>query len=230
MLNQQSPSLGAVIAEAIEARLVDVHTHLPGRVESYDAVTQRCSVQIDLRQARLIEDGSRVADRLPVVNNVPVAFGRGGGFRTTYPLKRGDGVWLSICEGSLDLWKPRGGDIDPVDDRRFHLSDAIAIVGIADFGHALKNAPTDRMSIGSDTGATIEITEDEARVGGNGATGSAHAIVVQSALTDFMTALTNAVTAAVGPAKVPLIALQTALVALNATQGWLAGTSIGKAT
>lgn len=167
MPNQQTLSLGALIAAAIDARLVDVHTHLPATIETYDAATQSCSVQVELRAAFFDELGDRVPARLPVINNVPVAFARGGGFRTTYPLKRGDRVWLEFCEASLDRWKPRGGDTDPGVDRRFNLSDAVAVTGVADFGHPLASAPTDRMSIGSDTGASIEITDDEVRVGGN---------------------------------------------------------------
>ncbi len=204
MLNQQSPSLGAIIAEAIEARLIDVHTHLPGRIESYDATTQKCSVQIDLRQARFLEDGSRVADKLPVLNNVPVAFGRGGGFRTTYPLRRGDVVWVGFCEGSLDRWKQRGGDIDPSDDRRCDLSDGVVIAGIADFGHPLANAPTDRMSLGCDAGATIEITSSEVRVGGNTGTQPTHkGTSYNSAVNSYVTSLSTFLAAIVAALPVP---------------------------
>jgi hypothetical protein len=230
-IDQEIPSLGAVIAAAIEARLVDVHTHLPGRIESYDAATQRASVQVELRQARYEPDGTRVADRQPVIPDVPVLMSGAGEFRTTYPLQRGDQVWLEISEGALTLWKPRGGDVDPVDDRRMDLSDAVAVVGLRSANNALKNCPTDRMSIGHDTGATVEITESEVRVGGNDASG---AVVVQSALTGaqgFMVALAAAITAQSGnpPGAAALTALQTALGNLNGLTGWKAGTSVAKA-
>jgi Phage protein Gp138 N-terminal domain len=231
MLDQQAPSLGAVIAAAIDARLVNVHTHLPARIESYDAVRQRCSVQVELRQAKFEEDGARTPLKIPLLTDVPVLFGGGGDFRTTYPLRRGDQVWLEICEASLALWKPRGGDVDPADDRRMKLSDAVAVTGLRDGTRALKNCPTDRMSMGHDTGATVEITQTEVRVGGNTGT---DAIVVQAALTGaqgFMAALSAAITAQSGnpPGAAALGALQTALTALNAGLGWKAGTTVAKA-
>lgn len=231
MLDQQAPSLGAVIAAAIDARLVNVHTHLPARIESYNAATQRCSVQIELRQGRFLEDGSRVADRIPVISDVLVKFEGGGGYRTTYPLQRGDQVWLEFSEASLALWKPRGGDIDPADDRRMQLSDALAVTGLRDGSRPLANCPTDRMSLGHDAGATVEITQSQVRVGGNDASG---AVVVQSALTGaqgFMAALASAMTAQSGnaPGLAALTALQTALVTLNAGLGWKAGTTVAKA-
>ncbi len=210
MLDQQAPSLGAVIAAAIDARLVNVHTHLPAHIESYDAVRQRCSVQVETRQGRFLEDGSRVADVIAVISDVPVLFSSGGGFRTTYPLQRGDQVWLEISEASLALWKPRGGDVDPADDRRMHLSDAVAVTGLRDGAHPLANCPTDRMSLGHDTGATVEITPTEVRVGGNTGTQPTYkAPSFQSA----MVTLLAAISAAIGSSGTPAgaAAAQTAL-------------------
>ncbi len=200
MLNQETPSLGAVIAEAIEARLIDVHTGIPARVLSYDAVKQKCSVQIELRQATFDESGARIPLPLPIINNVPVVFGSGGGYRTTYPLAAGDPVWLDFAECSLDRWKPRGGDTDPFHDRRFNLSDAVAHPGCADFGHALANAPTDRMSIGHDAGATVDITQAAVFVGGS--TGAQPTFQSTHFLTAFNT-LMGTVGSAVGTSGSP---------------------------
>jgi hypothetical protein len=222
-IDQEIPSLGAVIAAAFEARLVDVHTHLPGRIESYDAATQRASVQVELRQARYEPDGARVADRQPVIPDVPVLMSGAGEFRTTYPLQRGDQVWLEFSEGALTLWKPRGGDVDPVDDRRMDLSDAVAVVGLRSANNALKNCPTDRMSIGHDTGATVEITPTEVRVGGNTGTEPTYrATSAQSALSTFLTALNTfagtCTTVPPGTASALATAATALLAALTASQ------------
>lgn len=190
MLNQQTPSLGALLAEAIDARLVDVHTHLPARIETYDAVKQLCSVQIELRQAAFFEDGERVAELLPVISNVPVMFLRGGGFHQTCPLQRGDRVLLCIAEGCIDGWKQNGGDTDPQLDRRFNLSDAYAIPGGYDFAHPIPGgAPTDRMSLGSDTGTTVNIDNNEVRLGDNSA--SDHVALVTDIATTLKGILTD---------------------------------------
>lgn len=201
MLDQDTPSLGAVIAAAIDARLLGIHTHLPARVESYDAATQRCSVQVELRQAKFEPDGSRTPLRLPVISNVPIKFEGSGGFRTTYPVQRGDQVWLEICEASLERWKPRGGDIDPADDRRMDLSDALAVTGLRDGSRPLANCPTDRMSLGADAGATIEISQSEVRVGGNTGTQPTYrAPPLQSALATLLAAIASAISGCGTPA------------------------------
>ncbi len=212
MLDQDAPSLGAVLAAAIDVRLLGVHTHLPARVESYNATTQRASVQIELRSARFEEDGSRTPVRYPVIPDVPVKFEGSGGYRTTYPVQRGDQVWLEFCEASLALWKSRGGDIDPVDDRRMRLSDALAVTGLRDGSRPLKNCPTDRMSLGHDEGATVEITPTEVRVGGNaGCVPTYKAPPFQQALVLLLGAIANAIGGSGTPAGATAAAAALAL-------------------
>jgi len=163
---------------------------------------------------------------VPVINTVPVIFASGGGFRTTYPLQRGDKVWLEICEYSLELWKQRGGDVDPADDRRMDISDAVAVTGLRDFAHPLQNCPTDRMSMGFDTGATVDITKTQVLAGGSDASDAA---VAEPALVDFVSALTSAISAlGASPAAPALVALKSALQTLNGGLGWKARTSVVK--
>lgn len=71
-------------------------------------------------------------------------------------------------------------------------------------------------------------TSGQVRLGSAGASG---AVVVEAALTDFMAALAQAITAQAGnpPGAAALTALQTALQALNASLGWKARTSKTKA-
>lgn len=230
-MNERSPDLGDLFEAAHNGLLLNIHTHLPAVIETYDPTTQSCSVQIELRQAKFEEDGTRTPMRIPVINSVPVKFEGGGGFRTTFPLQRGDKVWLEFCEGSLDLWKHRGGDVDPADDRRMDLSDAIAVTGLRDLAHPWKNCPPDRMSIGADAGPTIDITTSQVLAGGSDAT---QAAVGDSALADFISALTAASSAlaaggvATAQAKAAVDAIKTALAALNGGAGWTARTSVVK--
>lgn len=166
---RDTPSLAAVIRRALDARLVDVHTAVPAEVLEYDAATQKVTAQPLLRRAYWDESGERIAEKLAPIPGVPVAFPGSGGFRVTFPVVVGDTVLLVFSEASLDKWLSHGGDVDPVDDARHELSDAIAIPGLRDFGHALGDAPTNRMSMGYDSGPTIEIDESEVRLGSNGA-------------------------------------------------------------
>ena len=41
-----------------------------------------------------------------------------------------DVVLLVFCSASLDKWLDRGGEVDPLSDRRHALSDAIAFTGL----------------------------------------------------------------------------------------------------
>jgi hypothetical protein len=139
-------------------------------VESYDSATQKISAQPLIKRGYTDETGERIAERLPIITGVPVVFPGGGGYRVTFPIAKGDTVLLIFSEASLDKWLAHGGDVDPNDDRRHTLSDAIAIPGLRDFAHALDSAPTDCATIGSDSGAVIEMRTADIRIGG----GSGH--------------------------------------------------------
>lgn len=162
-----TPSLLEVLRAVVEARLADVRVSMPARVVSYDATRQAVSVKPIIRQGRIDSTGERVADSLPVIENVPVVFPGAGGFRVTFPVAAGDTVLLVFSEQSLDKWLALGGrDTDPLDDRRHDLTDAVAVPGLRSFADALDSAPTDSMSIGKDGGPTIEITDSEIKAGG----------------------------------------------------------------
>lgn len=209
---QQSPTYADVIQRALEARLGEVHTTLPGRVEKFDTNTHRASVQPLVRRAYYDEAETRQTERYPVIPDVPVLFHGSGSNRITFPVKVGDLVLLVIASCSLDRVLVQGKEVDPQDDRRHALSDAIAIPGFYTFNALPTTAPDDAMVIHAET----------LRLGGPGAD---QAVVVQSALDDFMTALGSAISAlGVNPAAAALVALQTALNGLNFGDGWSAGT------
>lgn len=148
----RTPTLTEVILAAIESRLVDVHTSIPGKVVRYDAAKQLVDVAPQIKTRHTDEDGAAVVEALPVVTNVPVVFPGSGGFSITFPVQVGDVVWLSISEASLDKWKSQGGEVDPLDPRRHHLSDAVALVGLRPFSDPLPSTETGVVTIGSNTG------------------------------------------------------------------------------
>lgn len=125
-----TPTLENVLRSLISDRLSTVNVALPGVVASYDADTQRASVQPGIRHAFVNEDGERELVDLPVVNEVPVVFPSAGDFSLTFPVAAGDEVLLVFSSASLDLWLSRGGTVDPSNDRHHALSDAVAIPGL----------------------------------------------------------------------------------------------------
>ncbi len=161
-----TPSLERLLFDFADARLADVWTGQPGRIERYDAAKQRADVQPLVKGRFVAEDGTVTAELLPIVPNVPVVMPGGGGFGATFPVAVGDTVWLAHASSSMDRWQERGGAVDPADDRRHALTDAVAIVGLRDFAHPRANAPTDRARFGKDGGVALEVTATEVLVGG----------------------------------------------------------------
>lgn len=149
-----TPSLEKVLATAIEARLFDVHTGIPGVVESYDPGTETVTVRPALK--RKYQDGTLV--ELPLILNVPVLFPRGGKASITFPLKKGDSGFLLISERSLDVWKAKGGVVDPNDPRKFNLTDAVFFPGGYPKSKPSGRATADKLRI-TNGDSEIEMTE-----------------------------------------------------------------------
>ena len=170
MTAPRTPTLEGVINRATRMALRRARVALPARVETYDATKQRVTVQPLILDGYTDENGDRQAERLPVINGVPVVFPGGGGFRVTFPIAVGDVVLLVFSSSSLDRWLALGGEVDPEDDRRHDLNDAIAIPGLHSFAAPLATAPTSTLSIGKDGGGpTIEIGASDIQVGGSSA-------------------------------------------------------------
>jgi hypothetical protein len=96
-----------------------------------------------------------------------VQFPGSGGYRITFPVAVGDTGLIVFSEASLDKWLVSGGTVDPADDRRHDLTDAVFLPGLRDFGHALASAPTDRATFGKDDGLQIHVDGSKIRIGSN---------------------------------------------------------------
>lgn len=142
-------SLADVLDGFVERRLRNVNTAIPGRVESYDATTQKANVQPLIKQAYTDESGYRVAEDLPVIPGVPVVFPGSGAYTITFPVAKGDTVLLIFSQASLDKWRKSGGKVDPGDDSHHDLSDAIAIPGLRPFNAATKDVAPAAMVLGA---------------------------------------------------------------------------------
>lgn len=146
----QSVDIVDVIQAALDARQAGVHVAMPARVTRYDSATQRVDAQPLVKQGYVSESGERVPERLPVVPGVPVAFPGSGKSRITWPVAVGDTVLLVFASCSLERWLAHGGEVDPVDDRRSALSDAVAFPTLHSFRSPPTTAPTDAMVMHAD--------------------------------------------------------------------------------
>lgn len=129
--NDPIQELGNAITNAISRRLLDVKTSMPGIVESYDSATQTAEVTVAMKRIKV--DGSVIdAIKLP---NVRVQFQKTSETSVTYPLKKGDEVLLVFNERDIDAWRATGSVGAPQTNRRFSLTDVVAIPGYVSDGN-----------------------------------------------------------------------------------------------
>ena len=123
----RTPNLAETIQALIKANLLELHTHLPAKIVSYDYTTNLAVVQPLLKRKYKSEDSSV---ELPTISNVPVAFPRIGSAHLRLPVNPEDEGSLKFMERSIDKWLTEGGCVDPEDPRRFSLSDAVFELGL----------------------------------------------------------------------------------------------------
>lgn len=158
-MSNPTPSHATIYDLAFAKRAASIRVALPGRIESYNASTQKANVQPLILEEHTDDIGERQIERLPVVTDVPVCFPGCGGMRVTFPVKVGDTVLLVFCSSSIDRWLARGGEVDPEDTRHHNISDAIALPGLFDFAHVPTSAPTDALVLHS---TKIQLGADDA--------------------------------------------------------------------
>lgn len=113
--------LAELLRTALDSRLLDLHTAMPGTIVSYDASTQTATVQPGIR--RSLDD---TLETLPSIPNVPIAWPAGGGMGLKFQLSAGDSVMLVFSEASFSTWRTSGQISDPSDESRHSLSYPLA--------------------------------------------------------------------------------------------------------
>lgn len=111
------------IQEIFNSLLCNVHTAIPAQVTAFDAATATVSVQPVLK--RKFKDEDPVD--LPIIEDVPVMFPGSGDYWIVFDIAIDSYVLLVFSERSIEAWKNEGGILDPNAQRKFDLSDAIAI-------------------------------------------------------------------------------------------------------
>lgn len=165
MAEQEVTGIAMAIRRGIAEALKNVHTALPGIIDSFDPATQLAAVQPAIQRifvATTVDGQTPEPVNLPQLINVPVVFPNAGGYALTFPVKQGDECLLVFCERSYDAWYEDGG-VQPPSARRFHaLSDAVAILGVNSKPNALTDHATDSVQLRNDD-ATATITIDDAQ-------------------------------------------------------------------
>jgi hypothetical protein len=135
-MSLQSIGLPELLEGVIARIFAQLFVSRPAKVERYDEKLQQVDVRPMLRESYVNADGEQVVEPPALVQNVPLVWpGASGGF-LSFGFGVGDIVALVYFDRSSDRWKSLGEEVDPVDVRRHHPSDAWAIPGL----HAF-NAP-----------------------------------------------------------------------------------------
>jgi hypothetical protein len=121
--------LNTAIKVAFNNLVSHVHTAMPARIEKYDAKKQKVDVKPLLNKK--YNDGSVV--NLPIITSVPLIFPSSGQASLVLPVEKGDTVLLIFAERSIDEWLASGSEVTPSLNRKFDISDAIAIPGLMPF-------------------------------------------------------------------------------------------------
>ncbi len=158
-------TLPELIRRAVRAELAEgVRSHIPVRVERYDATKGQVDVLPLIKDFHRDETGALVVAGVPVITNIPVAFFAAGGFAITVKIVAGQTLGrLSFVDRSMDAWLSGDGQVvDPELYVRNSLADAWFEPGLQPFGAPLAYVPTDRLKIGQDdaSGGIIEILDD----------------------------------------------------------------------
>lgn len=163
-------TLASITKQGIEARLLDLHTAMPGIIVSFNSATQLCAVQPAIRRIMKVDDGEQeilTPVDIPQLINVPVNFPSGGGYSLTFPVSAGDEVLIVFCERAIDDWYINGGVQTPTTRRLHSLSDAVVIPGIKSRGNAIGSFNSSEAELRDESGSvkislgsTITITGD----------------------------------------------------------------------
>lgn len=161
-MSDLATTLATVLEEAIDAKLTGLNVMLPGKVVRVDVPGGKCDVQPLIK----IKYGDETVEDMPVITNVPIANYRAGTAFISLPVHVGDTVELRFSQRSIDVWKSKGGSVDPQDPRKFHLSDCVAYPGMYPLTDPPTGATADDIVIKNGT-ATLIVKESTLELFGN---------------------------------------------------------------
>lgn len=203
--NSRTPDLIELIRVAIDNAISEMFVGMPGIVVKYNASQQKADIQPLLNRSYVNEDGSEGEDVLPVLPDVPIQFGRGGGYFASFPLQAGDKVVLFFMDRSIDNFLSGSGTapLDPVDFRQHDISDAVAFPCGHTFSGAIKDNLSGGAVLGKEGGAQVRIKGDNVEITSKGAPASVAGYVAMSALVDSLWAVLTATLDAFVPPGTP---------------------------
>jgi hypothetical protein len=200
MTRTENPNLDEVIRTALEEFCTELHTCLPGVVQSYDEKKQTADVQICLKR-KYSDDTTAL---VPLLADVPVIFPRTKNAWIHLPVAKDDQVIVFFSERSIANFRTVGGIVDPEDFRKHHFSDSICMPGFWPDKDTFKVSNPKNIEIVNGL-SKISMSPDGQVNIGNGT------LDIVTILDDLLTAIQTAITnTAIGPQ--PLVSPQWAII------------------
>lgn len=134
--------IAEVIRRALDSRIGDILTCLPGKIVTYGDATQTADVQPMITRPLPTDEEETTHETLPIIPGVRVIFPRASGCWVKFPLAPGDGVLLVFSTWSFGQWLESGEVSDPGDLRQHHLANAFCIPGIEHNANPLPSDPS----------------------------------------------------------------------------------------
>jgi len=133
-------TIADAVANSFDYLISNVNTAIPATITHYDDLLKKATVKPLIM--RTFSNGTVVS--MPIIANVPVVMPRNALAGLNIPVSVGDTVLLIFSQRSLERWLFDGGEVEPGLDRKFDLTDAIAIIGLYSFNSSL---PTEEGSL-----------------------------------------------------------------------------------
>ena len=123
-------TLNDILNKSFHSNMHNVYTILPGKIESYDATKKKASVKPMIKKNVRNDIIS-----YPIITDVPVIFPSSKDGAIIFSLNKGDGCLLLFSCESMEnfLSSTLINDVEPGDNRKFNLTDAICIPGLFTF-------------------------------------------------------------------------------------------------
>lgn len=114
-----------LIQRALESRIGDVFTQLPGRVHAFYGRT--VDVEIVITRPIKTEAGEIKQEDFPILPNLIICYPSGGGFSITWDLAKGDHLVVLVMTYALTTWRKTLDISAPGDLRLHHLANSVAL-------------------------------------------------------------------------------------------------------
>lgn len=153
----QEQSIDTSLNDIFQGILSGVNTVMPGYILEYNNSTQLAKVQPVFKSSFLNDDNEEIIKDRPPIENVPIIFPRAGSYFISFPVAKNDPVLLIFSQRSIDSYMETDGKktIDPIDNRKFDLSDCFALPGMITGKNKLSNTLSNGLKIAKEDDSVI---------------------------------------------------------------------------